>query len=417
MSGPNLASVAWRNLWRQKRRTFVTLFSIAFGGFMAVLMTAMQDYTWADFIDTAARLGSGHVTIQHEEYLDSPTFSRTVTETAAKRLVATADQDVGVAVERTSGMTMLSTASDSFGAVFIAYDPEKEDSSTFALADGLEEGEMFKTADDKGIILGHKLAKNLGAKIGDKVVYTVTDSEGEIVAAMGRLRGTIKTGAPSLDSGLCLLPLNVVRETLGYGDDEATQVAVFLSDSRRSLEVRDRLDGNMGAGTHVLTWDQIQPEIRSFIAMKVGGALVMIIFIALIVAAGIFNTIFVSVMERFREFGIMLAIGYTPGQLFRMILWESLWLSLVGLVLCVVITVGPYFYLANTGIDISAVYAAGDQALEIAGVGFDTTIHVGIFPNHAIYIGIAIVVATMLAGLYPAWKAGRIEPVETIRIV
>jgi len=409
--------MAWRNLWRQRRRTLVTLSSIAFGGFLAVIMTAMQDRSFADFIDTAARLGSGHVTIQHPEYQDSPTFSRTVHDDGEVREAASADTDVALAVDRTSGMTMLSTTSESFGALFIAYDPEKETEASFTFGDGLVEGEMFKSASDKGIILGSRLANNLGAKIGDKVVYTLTDKNGEIVTAMGRLKGIVKTGAPSLDAGLCLLPIDSVRRTLGYDPTETTQIALFLDDSRRALDVRDRLLDKMGAKRAVLTWDQIQPEIEAFIAMKVGGARVMIIFIALLVAAGIFNTIFVSVMERVREFGIMLAIGYSPGQLFRMVVWESLWLALVGLAASVLITAGPYYFLATRGIDMTAAFQSGDQLLEVAGVGFDMVLHIGIFPDHALFIAISIVMATMIAGLYPAWKAGRVEPVETIRIV
>jgi ABC-type lipoprotein release transport system permease subunit len=417
MSGPNLAKIAWRNLWRQKRRTLVTLSSIAFGGFLAIMMTAMQDRSFADFIDTAARLGNGHVTIQHLEYQDSPTFSRPVTKTDERRAAAAKDKDVDIVVDRTSGMTMLSTSSDSFGAIFIAYDPEKETEKSFAFAEGVEEGEMFKTADDKGIILGKKLAKNLGAKMGSKVVFTLTDRHGEIVSSMGRVRAIVTTGAPSLDAGLCLLPINQVRKTLGYDPTEATQVGVFLEDSRKALDVRGRLKSTVGSDVAVLTWDQIQPELEAFIAMKVGGARVMILFIAILVAAGIFNTLFVSVMERVREFGIMLAIGYSSGQIFRLVFWESLWLATVGVILSAIVTAGPYYYLATHGIDLSEAYTGGDQPVEVAGVGFDMTLHIGIFPDHALFIAFCVVAATLAAGLYPAWKAGRVEPVETIRVV
>jgi ABC-type lipoprotein release transport system permease subunit len=416
MQGPRLALMAWRNLWRQRRRTLITLSSIAFGGFLAVLMVAMQDRSFADFINTAARLGSGHVTIQHEEYLDTPSLTRTVPQTADKRAIAAKDKNVAHALDRTSGSTMLTTASDSFGAFFIAYDPAKETPETFDLADGLDEGEMFKTADDEGIILGAVLAKNLGAEIGDRVVYTLTDRSGEITSSMGRLKGTIKTGAPSLDAGICLLPINTLRQTLGYDPTEATQVALFLNDGRTALDVRDRLEEKID-GAAVLTWDQIQPEIEAFVAMKVGGSLVAIILIALLICAGIFNTLFMSVMERLREFGIMLAIGYTSRQIFTLVFWESLWLALVGLGASAIITAGPYYYLYKNGIDMTAVYQSGGAPIEISGVGFDMILRIGIFPDHAAMIAICMVAATLLAGLFPAWKAGHVEPVETIRLV
>ena len=423
MTGLKLAVVAWRNLWRHKRRTLLTLSSIAFGGFLAVLFTALQDRSFADFIDTAARLGSGHVTLQHPDYLDTPRLTRTVQGSAELRALVTRDSDVARAVERISGQIMLATASDSFGAFFMAYDPELEDASTLSFGEGLTEGAMYTTPHDAGIILGKKLAQNLGLKIGKKVVYTMLDKQGEIVSGMRRLSGVISTGAPSLDAGLCLLPINTVREALGYASDESTAVAVFLSDARQSPAVAQRLNNTLGSGGRdasrvALAWDEIRPELSTFIAMKVGGARFMELIIAILVAAGIFNTLFVSVMERTREFGIMLAIGYSPGQLFGLVMWESLWLGLVGIVASTLITIGPYTYLVNTGIDMSALIGeTGGAATEVAGVGFDGTLRVGIFPEHLVIIVLAIVLATLTAGLYPAWRAGNVVPVESIKLV
>jgi len=417
MTGLKLAVVAWRNLWRHKRRTLLTLSSIAFGGFLAVLFTALQDRSFADFIDTAARLGSGHVTLQHPDYLDTPRLTRTVQGSAELRALVAQDSDVARAVERISGQIMLATASDSFGAFFMAYDPELEDDSTLSFGAGLTEGAMYTTPQDKGIILGKKLAHNLRLKIGKKVVYTMLDKQGEIVSGMRRLSGVISTGAPSLDAGLCLLPINTVREALGYSSDESTAVAVFLSDARKSAAVAQRLNNALDANLVALAWDEIRPELSTFIAMKVGGARFMELIIAILVAAGIFNTLFVSVMERTREFGIMLAIGYSPGQLFGLVMWESLWLGLVGIVASTLITIGPYVYLVNTGIDMSAIMGgAGGAATEIAGVGFDGTLRVGIFPEHLVIIVLAIVLATLTAGLYPAWRAGNVVPVESIKL-
>src|SRR5262249_57556993 len=127
---------------------------------------------------------------------------------------------------------------------------------------------------------------------------------------------------------------------------------VLLADWRQRGEVGGRRGHAVGSHIAVLTWDEVQPELASFIAMKVGGARFMEIIIAILVAAGIFNTLFVSVMERMREFGIMMAIGYSPGQLFGMVMVESLWLGAVGIVAGAIVTIGPYLYLVHTGIDV-----------------------------------------------------------------
>lgn len=415
MSGQGVATLAWRNLWRNRRRTLLTMGSIVFGVFLAVVFTAMQDRNWKDMIDLAARLGGGHVSLQHPEYLDTPTLTRTVVRDEA--VAAALDGEGGRiarSVDRVVGPTMLATAGENFSAAFIAFDPEVEDETTLSILEALDEGEALEPGDAQGVILGHRLANNLGMELGDKVVYTVTDRNGEIVSGLARLRGTLRTNAPTVDGGFCLLPLDTVRDLLGYGDDESTMVAVFLQDQRKSGGVAGRLDRELGETVAAVPWNTSQPQLAAFIALKVGGAVVMEILIAVLVAAGIFNTLFVSVMERLREFGIMLAIGWSPGRLFRLVMMESVWLAALGLVGAFLITLGPYLYLSSTGLDLTAVYGG---TVEVAGVGLDPVLKVGIFPRNAVLIGLFAVVATLASGIYPAWRAGKVQPVETIKVV
>ena len=415
MRSTSLATMAWRNLWRNRRRTYITLSAIVFGVFLAVIMMAMQDRNWADMIRLAARLGAGHVTIQHPEYLDTPTLTRTVQGTDTLKRLAADDPHVIRVVERITGFTMLATARENVGAGFIAVSPEQEDDETLSLLEAIVDGEFFGSSTDGGIILGDKLASNLDVELGSKLVYTLTDKEGEIVSALARVSGIVRTGSPSVDAGICLLPIDAVREVVGFAPDEAIQIAAFVDDQRAS----DAAVAALGAGAPddvaVLAWHELQPDLAVFIAMKVGGAKVMMLVLAVLVAAGIFNTLFVSVMERLREFGIMLAVGFSPGQLFRLIMLESAWLAVIGLTAAAAFTIGPYLYLASTGIDISGMIPA-DQ-MEVAGVGMSTVMRVGIYGENVALIGISALVAILLSGVYPAWRAGQADPVETIRLV
>jgi ABC-type lipoprotein release transport system permease subunit len=407
--------MAWRNLWRHRRRTLLTLSSIAFGTMLAVLFTGMGDSNWSEMIQLAARLGGGHVTLQHPEYLETPTLSRTVRDVEQLRATALRDPDVERVVTRITGNLMIATAAQNYGAAFIAFDPGDEDDSTLSLIEALTEGEMFSSARDGGIILGKRLAENLDAGLGRKVVYTLTDKNGEIVQEAARVSGIVSTGAPSVDAGLCLLPIDSLREALGYDPGEAVQVGVFLGDHRRADAVAARVGETLGTQVSVLPWHQIQPELSGFITMKVAGARFMEAIIMVLVAAGIFNTLFVSVMERVREFGIMLAIGFSPARLFGLVMCESLWLGLAGLLLAGAITAGPYYYMATVGIDLSAMMGAGGG--EVAGVAVSPVMYVDIFPENLVMIASAALLATLLSGLYPAWNAGRVVPVESIRLV
>lgn len=411
----HLMTMAWRNLWRNSRRTALTLASIAFGGFLAVLFTGFQDTSFARVIDRAARMGGGHVTFQDPDYQDAPTASRTVREVDELRAVALADPRVERAVVRISGQAMVATASGSYGAQFVACDPRQEDGHTLELMDRVSGGTFLEPGDERGIVIGERLAANLEVGVGGKVVYTMTNRNGEIVSGLGRVRGLLRTGAATIDAALVVLPLATAREMLGYADDEATQVAVFIKDARRAPSVAKSIGTGISSAV-ALTWRETQPELAGFIAMKVGGARLMEGVVLLVVAAGIFNTMFMSVMERTRELGILLAIGYTPGQLRALVFWESFWLALVGLCAGIMATSWPYAHLARTGLDVAAMTGTSG-GMDAAGIPIDPVLPFGAFPENLVAIAGILFLTTLAAAVYPAWRAAHIEPVSSIKLV
>lgn len=414
-SGPRLHVMAWRNLWRNRRRTAITLSAIVFGTLLAILFTGITNFSLGDATDAAARLGSGHVTLEHPEFRDTPATSRSVDNVSQLEKLARGEPGVRKAVHRIIAPVMLATASQSQGAQLIAFDPKSEDESTLQLLEAVPAAQRLREGDDEGVVLGAALAESLGASVGKKVIYTLTDKRGEIVTGLARVRGLLKTGMHSVDSSLCLLPIDAVRKVLGYGPEEATFVAVFLDDNRKSDKTAAALRARVPAGVASLTWHDVSPDIAAFIGMKAGGLIVMELIIMLLTAAGIFNTLLVSVMERLREFGILLAIGFTPARLFVLVVWESVWLSLVGVVAGLVATAWPYYHYATVGYDMSS--HVGGKSMEIAGVGVTAQVYCRIHPDALVWIIVAIVLGTVAAGLYPAWRAARVVPVEAIKLV
>jgi ABC-type lipoprotein release transport system permease subunit len=415
MNGPRLSVMAWRNLWRNRRRTLITVCAIVFGVLLAIVFTGVSNASLDDAIDAAARLGSGHVTLQDPEYLDAPSTRRSIAGVAALERLALSTPGVTGVVHRVSGPLMLATAAQSQGAQFIAYDPRVESERTLPLLEAVPAADRLRDADGQGIVLGAALAENLGASVGRKVVYTLTDKHGEIVTGLARVSGILKTGTQGVDGNLCLLPIDAARAALGYGPDEATFVAAFLDDNRKSDAVAASLRARVPAGVAVLSWPAVQPDLAAFIGVKYGGLVVMEIVMLLLTGAGIFNTLLVSVMERLREFGILMAIGFSPGRLFLLVAWESFWLGLVGVVAGIAATALPYYLLATRGINLASM--SGGRAVEIAGVGIKMTIQARIHPEAAVAIVVVILLSTLASGLYPAWRAGRVVPVESIKLV
>ncbi len=415
MRETSLARMAWRNLWRNRRRTLITLSSIAFGLLLAVLSTGLGDKSWTDLIDLAARMSGGHVTLQHPGYLEAPNLKKTVQHTQVLEARALAAPFVKNVATRITGFTMLSTARNSLGAYMIGIDPGRESEATLAALDAVKEGALFDTADGEGIVIGRGLARNLDVGIGGKVVYTLTDKTGQMATGLARVSGIVETGADAFDSAFCVLPINTLREVLGYEADEASQVAVFISDQRRTVDVAKALKTAVDPKVAVVPWFENQPELAGFITMKVTGMTFFEVVIMILIAAGIFNTLFVSVMERMREFGIMMAIGFGPGRLFRLVIWESFWLAVVGLFVGALVTAWPYHHLSTVGFDMTAMVGKGGS--EVAGVVIEPVMKVGLFFENGVIIACATVAAVLLSGLYPAWRAGRVSPVESIKLV
>lgn len=417
-----LLSMAWRNLWRRRRRTLITLSSIAFGTMLSWLFTGVGDANWRAMIDLAARLGGGHVALQHPAYLDSPALSRSLPAADALRARALGDAEVLRAAPRISGQMMLASAARNYGAAFIAFDPALEDSTTLSLLDAMHteagaapRAALFDGRGRGGIALGARLAERLNVGIGDKVVWTLTDKQGEIVQEALRVRALLRTGSPGVDGGMALLPIAPLRESLGYAPGEAVQVALFLRDQRGAQRVADRLQLQLGSSVAALPWHDLQPELAGYIAMEVASSDFLEAVAMLLVAAGIFNTLFVSVMERRREFGVLRAIGFAPAQLTGLVMVESACLGLTGVAAAALLFLAPYYYLREVGVDISGLMGGG--AAEVAGVALPSVLRADLYAGSAVLITALALLATLLAGLYPAWRAGRVDPAETIRLV
>ncbi|MBW2263958.1 MAG: ABC transporter permease [Deltaproteobacteria bacterium] len=187
MSGSSLAAMAWRNVWRNKRRTLVTLSGIAFGVLLTVFFTSISDDSYGKMIEMAARLGGGHLTFQHPDLLENPSLKNTVENADELAALALEDDDVEKVVTRITGSTLLAAGGNSYGAGFLAIDPAVEDESTLSILEAIKEGELFDSSTGRGIVVGQKLADNLGIGIGKKVACFPSTRSGRF-SATGRTR-------------------------------------------------------------------------------------------------------------------------------------------------------------------------------------------------------------------------------------
>jgi len=408
-----LGKIAWRNLWRRKRRTLITGISIGFGVMLAVTFTGTGDYGYTNMINTGAIMGLGHVTIEPHGYNQTPSLDKRLRKTGQIRERVLAMPGVNDAIVRIMGQAMFASASKTIGGVFMGIDPAQESPEQNLLIRSLVQGELFSGKDSRGVVVGSKMAEKLNLRIGKKLVYTTTDVSGEIVSEIARVTGIFKTGVNEVDGGMVLLPINSMRATLHYDAQDATLLAVIINDQRHAERMRDKISLAEGdPQIEVLSWQQTQAELAGIITMDRSGNYISQFLIGLLIAAGILNTLLMSVLERTREFGVMMAVGMSPRTLFMLVVVESLWLAIIGIVIGIIITAPWYAYLYYEGLDFSGAIG-GDYSA--GGILVDPLIRIRLYKESIIAILTGVFSLTLLAGLYPAWRAGRIPPVESLK--
>lgn len=406
--------LAWRTLQRNKRRTLITALSVAFGVLLSVTFTASSDYSYTNMINTSAAMGLGHITCAPEEYNETPTLEKRLRNAAAVQTQVTAAEAVTAAYIRIIGPAMFASGAKSTGGTFMAIDPAAENPEHNMLLRNMVEGALFTESTERGVVIGRRLAEKLGLRVGKKLIFTVTDKNGELTSALSRVTGIFQTGDDGIDGGIVLLPIDLVRRTLQYEPQEASLVAVYIDDQRQAFSLAQRLAAAMhlDRGETLFTWKETQADLAGLIAVDRLFNYLMQFLVGLVIAAGIMNTILMSVMERSREFGIMMALGMAPAQVAAMVLVESFWIGVCGLFLGIVITAPWFAYMSTVGIDFSSHigkdYSAG-------GVLVDPVVRFRLYGENALIIMAAVLVLTMLAGLYPAVRAGRLPPVESLK--
>ncbi|MES0371533.1 MAG: FtsX-like permease family protein [Mariprofundaceae bacterium] len=407
--------LAWRNIWRRKRRTLITAFSIGFGVMLAVTFTGSGDYTYTNMIDTGASMGMGHVTVQPVGYHLKPTLDKRLTKSNSLREQIMAMDGIADATVRITGQAMFASAHKSVGGAFIAVDPAFETAANNLLMRSIVKGGMLSDKASRGIVIGSRLAKMLQVKIGKKVVYTTTDADGEIVSNIARVKGIFTTGEHTIDGIMALLPISTIQKTLNYAPDEATVIAVIIKDQRHAESMRDEVAALPEAkDVAVLTWKESQPDLAAVVTFDKAGNYISQFLVGLLIAVGILNTMLMSVLERTREFGVMMAVGMSPKVLFKLVMVESFWLTIVGLILGIIITAPWYYFLYHYGIDFSGAFG---NDFSYGGVLVDPVFKARLFKESIMAILGSLFMLALLAGLYPAWRAGRVPPVESLKTI
>lgn len=412
-----LLSLAWRNLWRHRRRTVITLSSISLGFGLAVICISLQDGGHNSMVRNGIKLGEGHLTVQNREYLSTPANYKFIRN---GRLVGEKIDRLaidGQVAPRVALQVLASTANNSLGAGLEGMDVEL-DPRVRMLKPHLIAGQWLTAGDGRELLIGSGMARRLKAKVGSKIIIMAGKKSGDFEPQLGRVRGIFSSGITAMDDFLILCDISFGRRFLmGEGGVAAqqplTRFAVFLNEPDRLAFWKKQLQDNVAGGdVQVLDWQQMMPQLVQYIIVDDAFSYGMLLMILLLIVFGIVNTVLMSVLERTREFGLLRVLGLSRRYLLALVFCESLLLSFLAVITGWVLGGALHFYLAAHGIDFSAYMPEGTQ---IVGTVMDPVIRSELSWPRIVQLTVIIFAATLASGIYPAIKAARVTPVAALR--
>ncbi len=404
--------MAWRNLWRVPRRTWLTAGGVGFAILLVVFARSLQ----IGAIDTMLEVGTaqltGHAQVQHPDYLEDPRMRSTVEGLAALTETLAGHPDVRAVAPRGLGFGLVSEGSGerSFAGQIVGIDPAVEFAALASQA--LPGGRPVERVGEG--FMGSKLARNLGVAPGDDIIVLGTGKEGSVAAMAVTLVGLFESGIPDLDRGFLTVHFDDFAEAFGL-QDEAHAIAVLTGGPRDARAFAADLatgiaplDGNAA----VRPWQELMPELQQTVVGEIGGSAVFALFLVVIVTFVVVSTFVMTVFERTAEFGMLKAIGMAPAAIFRMVQLEGLWMSLTGVALGLVSSLAFVYVIAIEGIPMSAFGMSADMMATF----FLPDVMIPVFDSTgALAMTAIMVVAVQVAAAIPARRIWRLNAVEALR--
>jgi ABC-type lipoprotein release transport system permease subunit len=397
--------LAWRNLWRNHRRTLIMLAAVIVGAWAMIFMTALMRGMVDDMVKDGIKTLPGHVQVHHPAYQADPSVANSIAEPSGELLVALGQPEVVAWASRIKVPAVVSSERNTRGVVLVGIDPERERDLSFVAGD-MADGRFLESPEDEGLVVGRKLLERLETDAGKRVVVMSQDRENEIADRGFRVVGVYDSRLQAQEEGFVFAGRATVQRLL-HMDDQVSEIAVLGTDYRNVDGLRDRVAAAAGPNVAVEAWPVLEPYLGSMLPMMDGFVFVWIVVVFLALAFGLVNTLVMAVFERVREIGLMLALGMTPGSIRAQIITESTILLALGLLignLLAWLTVKPL----EKGIDLSIV----GEGMEYFGAA--AVLYPAFRWEDVILANVIVLVLGFFASLSPAIRASRYEPVEAI---
>ncbi len=401
-------TLAWRNIWRNTRRSVIIMTSVIVGVIATVLTDTLTRGMIVQILENQIGSHVSYIQIHRQGFNDNPTVQSTLPDADEVMEAVSVIPSVRAYSTRVLTFGLMSSATSSSGVSIVGISPEKERTVT-SIASSIVLGEYLSGLPNE-VVIGRELAEKLGVGLGDKIVGMASAVDGHVGSDVFRIVGLYETFSSEFDKSYVYVPIGNAQTFLSMGSD-ISEVAIVLDDRAQIDNVKARLRGDLGDRYEVLSYTDILPllVLQMNIYQESMGIFYAIIGFALIF--GIINTMLMSVFERIREFGVLMAIGMKQGRLFRMIVLEAFFLGMIGTAIGFVLGYLLYLWLAATGIDLS-IFSEGLKSFGVGAVIYPVMTW-DVMANALIIIPLMAV----LGSLYPSYRAIRLEPIDAIRYV
>lgn len=402
-----LFQIAWRNIWRNKSRSLVVISSIVIGVWAGIFILSFAWGLYKNNINESVYKQLSHIQIHHPTFQEENDSKFTIGNTDAFVKSFQSDDRIASVSSRVIATGMVTSPTTASGAKIYGIDPASE-ITQIGLNESVREGAYFDSGKYNEILIGEKLARKLKVKLKSKVVLTFTNANSEIVSAAFRVGGIYRSKNISLDEVNVYVQQEHLRELLELKPSESNEIAILIKDEEQ-LDTIKNYSRTLVSKGNIEDWKELSPELGMIIESFNLYTYIISGIILLALTFGIINTMLMSVLERIRELGMLMAIGLNKRKIFIMIMLETFYLTVIGCPIGLLVGWLTVTVLGKTGINI-AMFSEG-----LASYGFSSMIYPALDHEKYVIIVLMCLITAIFSAIYPAYKALQLNPSEAIR--
>lgn len=401
-------SVAWRNVWRSKTRSVVILAAISLGVFAGVYTIAFMLGWLNQRVNSVINTEISHIQIHHPDYLQTNEVHDYIPDIYSVQKSIAARPEVKAVSARLLATCMISSAETGSGVQLIGIHPDNESKVT-NIHEKIVDGKYFEGVSRNPIVIGKSLADKLKVKVRSKLVITLTEMDGTLTGGAFRVAGIFQTANSTYDEMKAFVRTSDLQKLIKIDENTGHELAIYMNENNTEDHIAGELESEY-PDLQVMTWTEIMPDMKM---MNESMNLMMYVFVVIILLAlgfGIVNTMLMVILERIKELGMLMAIGMNKLRVFMMIVLETVYLSLTGGVVGIILALILTGITNKTGLNLS-MWSEGLNSL-----GFDAIIYPEIGFDSVIVVTVMVIITGVIAALYPARKAIKLNPSEALRI-